>query len=408
MARLGSHNRSAGLNQGVLPVWQNRVIIDVDAFAHNVREIKMHVGKDVELIAVVKDDCYGHGADVLSRVALDEGADVLAVVNIDEAIALRTSGITAPVLILGITGPSQLDEIPRRGLMTILCQIEIARRLDEAARKVGTVVSVFIKIDTGMGRLGLRIEEVNGFISAVRGLEGLFIEGLITHLPNADEADTSFASEQLAVFKHIIGEVRKTGLELPRNHIANSAAIMNMPEGQLQMVRAGIILYGPHPSPHIPRALDLQPVMSFKTPIIYLKRMKLGETVSYKREYAVLSDGSLIATTPVGYRHGYLRSLSNKADGLYRGRRVPMAGVVCMDMTMFDLGTGVEAEIGDEITLLGLDGNEEITIAELAEKANTISYEIMTGLGMRSRRYYIREGDIFGEEQVPGHRLIGE
>jgi alanine racemase len=402
------YDRAAGLTQGSLPIWQNRVVIDVDNFAHNVREIKRHTGDDVELIAVVKDDCYGHGADVLSNVALEEGADVLAVVNIEEAIALRTSGVTAPVLILGVTGPSQLDEIPRRGLMTIVCQVDIARLLNEAAKRVGTSVPVFIKIDTGMGRLGLKVDEIDDFASAIRGLESLSIEGLITHLPNADETDKSFAYEQLAAFKGIIERLRGTGLELPRNHIANSAAIVDIPETRLEMVRAGLILYGPHSSPGVSSVLDLRPVMSFKTPIVYLKRMKRGEKVSYKREYTVPADDSLIATTPVGYRHGYFRAFSNRAEGLYRGRRVPVAGVICMDMTTFDLGPDAEAELGDEITLLGRDGDEVITVEELAELARTITYEIMTGLGMRSRRYFVRGGEIFGEEPAPGHRLIGE
>lgn len=408
MAFSAPYEKAAGLRQGTLPIWQNRVIIDVDAFAHNVREICRHVGPDVELIAVVKDDCYGHGADILSPVALENGADVLAVVNIDEAIALRSSGITAPVLILGITGPAQLDEVPRRGLMTVLCQLDIARRLDEAARKVGAKVPVFVKIDTGMGRLGLRVDEVDDFVSAVRDLEGLSVEGLITHLPDADEADKSFAYGQLDVFNEIIVRLRGTGLELPRNHIANSAAITEMPDAKYQMVRAGIILYGPHPSAYVKESPDLRRVMSFKTPIIYLKRMMRGETVSYKREYTVPVDRSVIATTPVGYRHGYLRALGNRAEGLYRGKRVPVAGVVCMDMTMFDLGPGADAELGDEITLLGRDGDDEIIIDELAERAGTITYELMTGLGMRSRRYYISGGEVFGEEPPPGHRLIGE
>jgi alanine racemase len=408
MAFSTTYEKAAGLRQGALPIRQNRVIIDVDAFAHNVREIRRYVGSDVELIAVVKDDCYGHGADVLSPIALENGADVLAVVNIDEAIALRTSGITAPVLILGITSPSQLDEIPRRGLMTVLCQLDIAQRLDEAAGRVGVKVPVFIKIDTGMGRLGLRVDEVDDFISAVRERKYLSIEGLITHLPDADEADKDFAYGQLAVFNKIIERLRRTGLELPRNHIANSAAITDIHEARHQMVRAGIILYGPHPSPDVKKALDLRRVMSFKTPIIYLKKMMEGETVSYKREYTVPANGSLVATTPVGYRHGYLRAFSNRAEGLYRGKRVPIAGVVCMDMTMFDLGPDAEAEPGDEITLLGRDGDDEITAEELAERAGTITYEVMTGLGMRSRRYYVRGGEVFGEDPAPGHRLIGE
>jgi alanine racemase len=238
-------------------------------------------------------------------------------------------------------------------------------------------------------------------------MPNILIEGLITHLPDADSEDKSFARDQISAFITLIDDIRATGLPLPKNTLANSAAITDLPEGYFNQVRAGIILYGSYPSDYIKKDLDLRAVMSVKSPIITYKKMLTDTTVSYKRRYTLEND-SVIAVLPMGYRHGYLRSLSGKASGIYNGRRVPQAGVVCMDMCMFDLGPDASPELGDEITLLGRDGGEVITIEELAEAGGTISYEIMTSLGMRSRRYYLQGGEERFENRIEGHRLRGE
>jgi alanine racemase len=374
--------------------WQNRVYVDVDAFAANVRAIRAHVGRHRELLAVVKDDAYGHGAAELSRVAVAEGVDVLGVVNVDEARALRVAGITSPILVLGVTAPAGAPEMARWGLATIVCQLEFAEALEDGARAVRQRVPVFVKVDTGMGRLGLAPRDVPRFCDRLRELPHLSLQGLLTHLPDADDRD--FSRGQAAAFRELIDEVRRRGYAVPRNHLANSSAILDMPEGHFNMVRAGIILYGLYPSAEVQRVVSLEPVMSYRTPVIFAKESRPGETISYKRAYEV-KEKSTVATTPLGYRHGYHRLLSNRGEGLWRGRRVPVAGVVCMDMTMFDLGPGARPRLGEEITVLGRDGAEEITADELASRAETISYEMITSLGMRSRRYYLRGGRLYPE-----------
>ncbi len=375
-------------------LWQNRVYVDVDAFARNVRAIRAHVGRHRELLAVVKDDAYGHGAAELSRVAVAEGVDALGVVNVEEARALRVAGITSAVLVLGVTAPAGAAEIPRWGLGTVVCQLEFAEALDAGARDARQRVPVYVKVDTGMGRLGVAPRDVPRFCDRLRDFPYLSLQGLITHLPDAE--DKGFSRGQIASFQKIIDEVRRRGCALPRNHLANSAAVLDLPEGHFNMVRAGIILYGIYPSDTVKRTVSLEPVMSYRTPVIFTKEVRAGETISYKRTYEV-KDKNAVVTTPLGYRHGYPRLLSNRGEGIWRGRRVPVAGLVCMDMTMFDLGPGARPRVGEEITVLGRDGDEEITADQLAAQAETISYEIITSLGMRSRRYYLRAGCLYAE-----------
>jgi alanine racemase len=375
-------------------LWQNRVYVDVDAFSRNVRAIRAHVGRHRELLAVVKDDAYGHGAAELSRVAVAEGVDVLGVVNVDEARALRVAGITSAILVLGITAPAGAAEIPRWGVGTVLCQLEFAEALEAGAREARQRVPVYVKIDTGMGRLGIAPRDAPRFCDRLRDFPYLSLQGLITHLPDAEDKD--FSRGQIGVFKKLIDEVRGRGHAVPRNHLANSAAILELPDAYCNMVRAGIILYGLYPSAGVARSVPLEAVMTYRTPVIFSKEVRPGETVSYKRMYEV-KEKSNVATTPLGYRHGYPRLLSNRGEGLWRGRRVPVAGAVCMDMTMFDLGPGARPRLGEEITVLGRDGDEEITADELAAHAETISYELITSLGMRSRRYYLRGGQLYPE-----------
>lgn len=375
-------------------LWQNRVYVDVDAFARNVRAIRAHVGRHRELLAVVKDDAYGHGAAELSRVAVAEGADVLGVVNVDEARALRVAGITAAILVLGITAPAGAAEIPRWGAGTVLCQLEFAEALEAGAREARQRVPVYVKADTGMGRLGIAARDVPRFCDRIRDFPHLSLQGLITHLPDVEDKD--FSGGQIEVFNKLIGEVQRRGHAVPRNHLANSAAILDLPDAYFNMVRAGIILYGLYPSEGVARSVPLEPVMTYRTPVIFSKEVRPGETISYKRMYEA-KEKSTVATTPLGYRHGYPRLLSNRGEGLWRGRRVPVAGAVCMDMTMFDLGPGARPRLGEEITVLGRDGDEEITADELAAHAETISYELITSLGMRSRRYYLRGGLLYPE-----------
>ncbi len=393
-----------GSNAGPAPIdrlpaaerdlWQNRVYVDVDAFSRNVRAIRAHVGRHRELLAVVKDDAYGHGAAELSRVAVAEGVDVLGVVNVDEARALRVAGITSAILVLGITAPAGAAEIPRWGVGTVLCQLEFAEALEAGAREARQRVPVYVKVDTGMGRLGIAARDAPRFCDRLRDFPYLSLQGLITHLPDAEDKD--FSRGQIEVFKRLIDEVRGRGHAVPRNHLANSAAILDLPDAYFNMVRAGIILYGLYPSEGIARSVSLEAVMTYRTPVIFSKEVRPGETISYKRMYEV-KDKSTVATAPLGYRHGYPRLLSNRGEGLWRGRRVPVAGAVCMDMTMFDLGPGARPRLGEEITVLGRDGDEEITADELAAHAGTISYELITSLGMRSRRYYLRGGQLYPE-----------
>ena len=368
--------------------------ISLSAVEHNFRSMRANLKDGVRMIAVVKTDAYGHGAEKIAR--LVEDYDYIwgfAVATVEEGVRLRLAGIRKPILILGFTFPEDYETIVTQGLRPAVFKLSMARQLNEAAGKAGVIAPVHIAVDTGMGRIGLQPDEESAdTAAAIAALENLRIEGLFTHFARADEADKESAMLQFRRYMRFCDLLKERGVEPEIRHISNSACIMELPRFHLDAVRAGITIYGIYPSDEVDRTkLDLRPVMALKSRITYIKEVPEGFPVSYGGTF-VTSRPSRIATVPVGYGDGYPRLLSNKADVLIRGHRAPIVGRVCMDQLMVDV-TGIEAEEFDEVTLLGRDGAEEITVDELGRLSGRFPYEFVCDITPRVPRVYVCDPD---------------
>jgi len=357
--------------------------IDLSALRHNLASIRSIAGTR-PVIAVVKADAYGHGAAAVARTLADEGVSILAVAFTGEAEALRSAGIDTPILVL--FDHTDISSYFDLGLIPVLSDIGAAGAFAREARRRGAVLPVHLKVDTGMGRMGLRCDTAVADALSIDGMDGLRLEGLMSHFSEADLRDRSFASEQIRLFDSVRAEVAS---RLGRGllcHMANSAAILTLPGALFDAVRPGIVLYGCSPFPE--DTFGLRPVMSVKTEVLALRRLPKGCPVSYGRTF-VTGRESLIAVLPVGYADGYSRLFSNNAEVLVRGQRAPVVGRVCMDLTMADVTSVEGVSTGDEVVILGSQGGETITASEMACRINTIPYEVVTSLGGRARRIYI-------------------
>lgn len=375
--------------------------IDLDILAENIREIRRITSPGAEVMGVVKADAYGHGAIEVARVLLENGASRLAVSMLDEAIELRHAGITAPVLILSQIDERRIHELIEYDITETVFTLSFARALSREASKTNKAIKIHIKLDTGMGRVGFpaapeSVEE----ILVISKLPGLDIEGIFTHFATSDEPDNEYCERQFARFTDIVGELESKGLKIPVRHVSNSAALMRFPHMHLDMVRAGLILYGMWPKgcPDAYMPITLKPVMTLKSAVIHVKDLDEGETVSYGRRFAA-SRRSVIATIPIGYADGYARRLSNRADVLFRGQRARVIGSICMDMCMIDVTDFAERpEIGDEIVLFGTEtvGNRKcsLSVDEISDLLDTINYEITCLIGKRVPRVFLRSGSI--------------
>lgn len=372
---------------GYRPTWAE---VNLGAVSHNVGELRKRVGKEVRILGAVKADAYGHGSIPVSQAILKAGADYLGVASLDEALELRRAGLEAPILIFGSNLPEEAEEIVRYNLTATVCREEFASSLACLGRErgQGRKVKVHIKVDTGMGRVGVYFEEAVDFVRRVVGNEGLEIEGIYTHFPSAEEEDKTFSLTQIERFKQVIARLGEEGIDIPLKHMANSAAILNFPESYFDLVRPGLLLYGLYPSLEMKRELNLRPALSLKTRIVYLKRTPPGRPISYGRTY-ITERETVIATLPVGYGDGYSRFLSNKGEVLVRGKRAPIRGRICMDQTMVEVGHIPGVEVGDEVVLIGRQGEESITVEEIAERIGTVPHEIVSRLGKRVRRVYV-------------------
>ncbi len=373
--------------------------IDLGALAHNISQLRSVLDPATRMMAVVKANAYGHGLLPVAGQVLASGADCLGVARFAEALQLRQAGIAAPVLLFGYTPPSLTPELVANKLSQTVCSYETARQMAAQARKGGLELSVHIKVDTGMGRLGIVVPTENPAsptaavdaaavdeIRAIQGLSGLQVKGIYTHFATADHSDKTYARGQFRLFKGLMAALAGEGAEPVRRHAANSAAIIDMPETHLDMVRAGIAIYGLYPSAAVSRhRLDLRPVMAIKARIIHLKKVDAGFAVSYGAA-ARTSAPTTIATVCIGYADGYNRLLSCRGRMLVRGRSAPVIGRVCMDQTMLDVGHIDGVEIGDEVVVFGRDGEQEVTVAEIAEMLGTISYEVVSGISDRVER----------------------
>ena len=368
------------------PVWAE---IDLEAIAHNTQELRRRIGGRSELLAVVKANGYGHGAVPVAREALANGAQRLGVACVDEGIQLRRAGVTAPILILGYTPCWEAERVVQNRLIPTVTTRQFALALARFSTELGTVTPAHIKVDTGMNRLGLRPGEAAEFADAIRTLPGIHVEGIYTHFATADEAEKSFTERQFRDFLRTSEAVEWIEVR----HAANSAAILDRPEMLLDMVRPGISVYGCYPSKHVSRSLGIRPSLQLKSTIGRIQELEPGETVSYGRTWAA-SHPSRIALVTIGYADGLPRRLSNRGVVLIRGKRAPIVGRITMDWCMADV-TGIpEASLNDEVVVIGRQGEEEITADEVAEMADTISYEILCGISARVPRLYKRDGDV--------------
>ncbi len=362
--------------------------IDLAALRHNYLELRRRLTPGVKLLAVVKADAYGHGLVPAARTLAEVGAEYLGVASLEEGLALRREGLGLPILLLMGIGPAEAQAAAAADLEVVLYRRDVAQALAAAGRSLGKKVRVHLKVDTGMGRLGLLPPEVPQFLEGLREFPALEVLGLISHLAMADSDDKTYTRKQLQEFLALLSAARNQGWELPFSHIANSAALLDMPEAQFNMVRPGISLYGSPPSPFRPWGVGLKPVMSLRAQVLQVKRLPPGSSISYGGTY-VTPDWCTLAVLPVGYCNGYPRLLSNRGEVLLKGIRAPIRGRVCMNLTMVDVSHIPGVAAGDTATLLGEDGGDRLTADELAAWAETISYEIYCALGAANPRRYV-------------------
>ncbi len=376
--------------------------IDLAAIAHNVRELRRIIAPKAELMIAVKANAYGHGAVQVARAGLKSGADQLGVARIEEGIELRRAGIRAPILVFGYTSADLAPELVHYDLTASVFSLQSARQLS-AALPTDEQLAVHLKVDTGMGRMGLlpderrhtaggadqgikAVEEVMG-IAALRNLR---LEGLWTHFAASDEADKSYTRQQFRFFNSFIQQLKDRDMAVPMCHAANSGAIIDMPETHLDMVRAGISVYGLYPSREVDlKRIDLHPAMTLKARITHVKQVPAGTKISYGGTWQA-SRPTTIATVPVGYGDGYSRLLSNQGQMLVHGRRAPIVGRVCMDLTMLDVGHIDNVQVQDEVVLIGRQGDEILSADEVAARLKTINYEVVTAIMARVPRVYMK------------------
>ena len=366
--------------------------IDLDAIAYNLKSIEKKLSPETKIIAVVKADGYGHGAAVIAK-EIEESDQVFgfAVATAEEAFSLKRNGIRKPILILGYTFESDYEALIQKQIRFTVYSYDMAEAISKAAGKIGTDAYIHIKIDTGMSRIGYQAtEESADEIAEIAALPGIVTEGIFTHFARADEKDKSSAKEQLKIFLSMIDMLKERKVEIPFHHCSNSAGIAELKESHMDLVRAGIILYGLWPSEEIQRdSISLKPVMELKSKIIHIKTLEAGRCVSYGGTYQ-LKEKRKIATIPVGYAEGYPRSLSGKGYVLIHGKKAPILGRICMDQFMVDITEIPDAKLLDPVTLLGCDEGSFLSMEELGSLSGRFNYEFACDIGKRVPRIFFK------------------
>lgn len=372
--------------------------IDLDAIRNNVGRIREHMDPHTKLMAVIKADGYGHGSIPIAK-CMDEyeGVYGYAVASVEEALLLRREGIRKPVLILGYAFPYGYEQLIQEDIRVTVFREDTLKQLSQAAKDSGRRAKIHIKVDTGMGRIGISPDD-SGLLLVRKAMEtqGIEIEGIFTHFATADEADKTGTLHQLAVFQDFLQRIEKElKLQIPIRHCANSASVIELPSSQMDMVRPGIILYGLWPSSEVSQdILKLEPALSLHSHVVFVKDLHKGQSVSYGGTFTAKEE-MRIATIPVGYGDGYPRMLSGKGYVLIRGQKAPILGRVCMDQFMVDVTKIRNVTEGDHVTLIGTDGSEQITAELLGELSGRLNYELVCGLGRRIPRVYVREGKVY-------------
>ena len=378
------------------PTWAE---IDLDAVGHNVRELKRHIGRRVNLLVVVKANAYGHGAVQVARTVLENGASWLGVARVDEGIQLRRTGLVCPVLVLGYASPWEAEQIVEHRLTPTVNTRQLALAVSSASLARGTITPVHVKVDTGLTRFGLLPGEAVDFVKSVVSLPGLDFEGLYTHFASADEPEKEYTLQQLAVLKGTSEALSAAGVSVKLHHAANSAATLDLLETHLDMVRCGIAVYGLYPSDSVSRDVELRPVMTLKSRVGRLREVPAGTSVSYGRTYRT-SEPTRLALVPIGYADGVSRALSNRGHVLIRGKRVPIVGRVCMDNCVVNVQSLPEVRHDEEVVVIGRQGDQKISADEIAGMLGTINYEVTCGISARVPRVYLRRGKVVEVETL--------
>ena len=370
--------------------------INLDAICNNIDEVRRNIDANTKIMAVIKADGYGHGAVALAT-ALKDKVDAYGIAIIEEGIELRKAGFEKPILILGFTPHQQYKELLKYDIIQTVFQYDMTKRLSDTAASLGKQAKIHIKVDTGMTRIGFKdTDESIQIIKKISKLPNIIIDGIFTHFACADEEDKTSARMQLNRFLIFADKLEKEGIHIPVKHVANSAAIIDLPDANLDMVRSGIITYGMYPSDKVNKnRLMLQPALTLISNVVYVKGVEAGTGISYNSTYITEHD-SLIATIPVGYADGYPRQLSSKGRVLIHGKSAPIVGRVCMDQFMVDVTDIPDVKEGDKVTLIGQDGDESISIEEVANLAGSFNYELVCDIGKRVPRVYYKEGKKVG------------
>ncbi|MBE7029200.1 MAG: alanine racemase [Ruminococcaceae bacterium] len=370
------------------------VEIDLDVFCNNLKLIRQHIGKEVNLLAVIKADGYGHGAVELAKVCEKNDVDVLAVACVDEGIILRKAGILKPILILSYIDDLQIEDMISYDLTPTVFDFEFAKAVNDMALKQNKNVKVHIKLDTGMTRLGFQtydISETVNEILKINQLSNIIVDGIFTHYADSDNLDLSYCDLQFEKYMSVLDTLKQKGLDIPVKHTCNSAGVMSSSNKYLNMVRCGIMIYGYYPEPHLREKLPgLKPPLSWKAKISQIRELYEDTTVSYARK-GKGKKGDKLGVICVGYADGYSRKLSDDFYVLVNGKKANVVGRVCMDQIIVDLTQIPDVKKGDTATLIGTDGNLSITADDFANKLDTISYEILCDIGKRVPRYYFKK-----------------
>lgn len=364
--------------------------VDLRAIRQNMINIRKKAGQGPKVMAVIKADGYGHGAAEIGQYIYDE-ADYFGVATIEEAVELREAGIDKPILVLGYTSPSLYGQNLKYDVEQTVYTMEAAEKISEETVKSGRTARIHIALDTGMTRIGVSPDEKGlAFVQAVQRLPGISVVGLFSHLSCADMADKTYTREQLARFDFFVELLEKNHISIPVKHVCNSAGIMEFDDHRYDMVRAGIILYGLYPSEEVRKeALELAPAMEWKTHVVNIMEPEMNRGISYGATY-VTDHPCRIATISIGYADGYPRSLSNKGWVLIHGKKAPIVGRVCMDQTMVDITDIPDVKMEDVVTLIGRDGEERISVEDMADLSGSFNYEFVCDVGQRVKRIYLR------------------
>lgn len=359
--------------------------INLKAIEHNFSEIRRHIQPTAKFCAVVKANAYGHGAIEISKIAVKCGADYLAVATVEEALELRENNFTLPILILGLIPSNSIEIALENNITLTVCDFDFAKKISEIAAAKNILAKVHLKIETGMGRIGIYPRDAIECAEKISDLKNIELEGIFSHFADADSADKKFTYEQLKIFLDTCEKITARGIKIKIRHIAESAAILEIPDAHLDMVRAGIISYGLYPSNDVKHTIELQPAMKLIARAVYIKNISAGTSIGYGREF-IAERNSVIATLPLGYADGYIRAYKNFHVEV-RGKLAPIVGRICMDQFMVDVTDIDGVQVGDEFILFGSD---KISIDDAANHLNTINYEITCLVSERVPRIYLR------------------